>query len=60
MKKTITAEIYHLLHPKMVFFLTSIDKAGNPNVMTCAWATPVSSIEVSKCQGIKVSKYQSK
>jgi flavin reductase (DIM6/NTAB) family NADH-FMN oxidoreductase RutF len=42
MKKTITSEIYHLLHPKMVFFLTSIDKARKPNVMTCAWATPVS------------------
>ena len=42
MKKTITSESYHLLHPKMTFLLTSIDKNGKPNVMTCAWATPVS------------------
>jgi len=42
MKKTITSDIYHLLHPKMAFFLTSINKKGKPNVMTCAWATPVS------------------
>lgn len=26
----------------MAFFLTSIAKNGKPNVMTCAWATPVS------------------
>jgi flavin reductase (DIM6/NTAB) family NADH-FMN oxidoreductase RutF len=42
MKKTIASEIYHLLHPKTVFFLTSMSKKGKPNVMTCAWATPVS------------------
>jgi len=40
--KDFTSGIYHLLHPKMAFFLTSIDKKGKPNVMTCAWATPVS------------------
>ncbi|MEW6419303.1 MAG: flavin reductase family protein [Nitrospirota bacterium] len=38
----IKSEIYHLLHPKVAFFLTSISKNGKPNVMTCAWATPVS------------------
>ncbi len=42
MKKTVTSDIYHLLHPKMAFFLTSINKKEKPNVMTCAWATPVS------------------
>lgn len=42
MLKEIKSEIYHLLHPKITFFLTSIDKKGKPNVMTCAWATPVS------------------
>ena len=42
MLKEITSDIYHLLHPKMAFFLTSADKKGKPNVMTCAWATPVS------------------
>lgn len=33
---------YRLLHPKVIFFLTSISKDGKPNVMTCAWATPAS------------------
>lgn len=42
MKKTITSDLYRLLHPKMAFFLTSIKNDGKPNVMTCAWATPVS------------------
>lgn len=42
MKKIIKSDIYHLLHPKITFFLTSLDKKGKPNVMTCAWATPVS------------------
>lgn len=42
MLKQIKSDIYHLLHPKMVFFLTSVSKKGKPNVMTCAWATPVS------------------
>lgn len=42
MLKEISSDIYHLLHPKMAFLLTSISKDGRPNVMTCAWATPVS------------------
>jgi len=42
MLKQIKSDIYHLMHPKMAFFLTSISKDGKPNVMTCAWATPVS------------------
>ncbi len=42
MLKQVKSEIYHLLHPKMTFFLTSVSKDGRPNVMTCAWATPVS------------------
>ncbi len=42
MIKEITSDIYHLLHPKIAFFVTSIDKNGKPNVMTCAWGTPVS------------------
>ncbi len=42
MLKQIKSDIYHLMHPKMAFFLTSIAKDGKPNVMACAWATPVS------------------
>lgn len=42
MLKEITAERYHLLHPKVTFFLTSLSRTGRPNVMTCSWATPVS------------------
>ena len=42
MLKEIKSDIYHLLHPKITFFLTSVDKNGRPNVMSCAWATPVS------------------
>lgn len=42
MLKEIKSDIYHLLHPKMAFFLTSRSKKGQPNVMACAWATPVS------------------
>lgn len=42
MLKQVKSDVYHLLHPKMAFFLTSIGKKGRPNVMTCAWATPVS------------------
>jgi flavin reductase (DIM6/NTAB) family NADH-FMN oxidoreductase RutF len=42
MLKEVKEDIYHLLHPKMAFFLTSVSREGKPNVMTCAWATPVS------------------
>ncbi|HXX57553.1 MAG TPA: flavin reductase family protein [Thermodesulfovibrionales bacterium] len=42
MLKEITSDIYRLLHPKVTFFLTSASGTGKPNVMTCAWATPVS------------------
>ncbi len=42
MLKEIKSDIYHLLHPKVAFFLTSISKDKKPNVMACAWATPVS------------------
>ncbi|MFZ6006686.1 MAG: flavin reductase family protein [Nitrospirota bacterium] len=42
MLKEMKSDIYHLMHPKMAFFLTSIAKDGKPNVMACAWATPVS------------------
>jgi flavin reductase (DIM6/NTAB) family NADH-FMN oxidoreductase RutF len=42
MIKIVSSEIYHLLHPKITFFLTSIGRDGSPNVMTCAWATPAS------------------
>jgi|GEM_PF-3037926 len=54
MLKQIKTDIYHLLHPKMAFLLTSISKKGKPNVMTCAWATPVSEKNqtVSKGQSI--------
>lgn len=42
MLKEIKSDIYHLLHPKMTFLLTSTSKDGKPNVMSCAWATPAS------------------
>lgn len=42
MLKEIKSDIYYLMHPKLTFFLTSISRDGRPNVMTCAWATPVS------------------
>jgi flavin reductase (DIM6/NTAB) family NADH-FMN oxidoreductase RutF len=42
MLNQIKTDIYHLLHPKIAFLLTSIGKDGKPNVMACAWATPVS------------------
>jgi flavin reductase (DIM6/NTAB) family NADH-FMN oxidoreductase RutF len=42
MLKQIKSNIYHLMHPKIAFFLTSVSKEGRPNVMACAWATPVS------------------
>ncbi len=40
--KILGEEFYRLLHPKVVFFLTSVSKDGKPNVMACAWATPAS------------------
>lgn len=42
MIKKLTSDIYPLLHPKMTVFITSIDKTGKPNVMSCAWTTPAS------------------
>jgi flavin reductase (DIM6/NTAB) family NADH-FMN oxidoreductase RutF len=42
MLREIKKDIYHLLHPKLTFLLTSISKDGKPNAMTCAWATPAS------------------
>lgn len=42
MLKEIKSGVYHLLHPKIAIFLTSISKEGKANVMTCAWTTPVS------------------
>jgi len=57
MVKEITSGIYHLLHPKLAFFLTSIGKDGKPNVMACAWATPVSEeTSYSLCQKELISK----
>jgi len=40
--KILKEEFYRLLHPKVVFFLTSIGKDGRENVMSCAWASPAS------------------
>jgi len=42
MLKPVSSDIYRLLHPKLAFFVTSISKEGKPNLMACAWATPVS------------------
>ncbi len=42
MKKEIKKEGYRLLHPKLTFLLTSVDKKGKANVMSLAWATPLS------------------
>lgn len=40
--RRITENFYRLLHPKVIFLLTSVGKDGRANVMTCAWATPAS------------------
>jgi len=42
MKKDIKDEAYRLLHPKPALLITSISRDGKTNVMSCAWATPVS------------------
>ena len=42
MKKEIRNESYLLMHPKPTLLITSISRTGKPNVMACAWATPVS------------------
>ncbi len=42
MFKEITQDRYHLLHPRMTVFVTSVDKNGKSNVMSCAWSSPVS------------------
>ncbi|MFH1454368.1 MAG: flavin reductase family protein [Armatimonadota bacterium] len=42
--KKIKDNIYHLLHPKLSVLITSIDKKGSPNVMSCAWTSPASEI----------------
>jgi flavin reductase (DIM6/NTAB) family NADH-FMN oxidoreductase RutF len=38
--KNLKEFFYRLLHPKVIFLLTSVGKDGRINVMTCAWATP--------------------
>ncbi|MEW6069217.1 MAG: flavin reductase family protein [Candidatus Thermoplasmatota archaeon] len=35
-------DFYKLLHPRPVFLIAAIDDKGKPNIMSCAWATPVS------------------
>lgn len=40
--KNLSENFYRLLHPKIVFFLTSVGIDGRINVMSCAWATPAS------------------
>lgn len=42
MKKELKKETYGMLHPKLTLLITSISTTGKPNVMSCAWATPVS------------------
>lgn len=54
MIREVKSDIYHLLHPKITFFLTSISRDGKPNVMTCAWSTPVS--EEPPIVAVSVSK----
>jgi flavin reductase (DIM6/NTAB) family NADH-FMN oxidoreductase RutF len=40
--QTLKENFYRLLHPKIVFLLTSASRDGKHNVMSCAWATPAS------------------
>lgn len=40
--QSLKENFYRLLHPKVVFLLTSTSKDGKHNVMACAWATPAS------------------
>lgn len=42
MQKEVKVNIYHMLHPKLAFFLSSIGRNGKSNVMTCTWGVPVS------------------
>lgn len=42
MLKDVSVEIYRLLHPKLICFLTSKSMEGQPNIMTCAWISPAS------------------
>lgn len=42
MKVEIKKEKYRLLHPKVTFLLTTMDKKGKENVMALAWVTPLS------------------
>lgn len=35
-------DFYKLLHPCITLLIVSISQDGKPNVMTCAWSTPVS------------------
>lgn len=42
MIKKVTSDVYPMLHPKLSVFITSVCKFGKPNVMSCAWTTPVS------------------
>jgi len=37
-----TSSAYHLLHPRPVVIVVSLDSNGKPNGMTAAWITPVS------------------
>jgi len=54
MKREIKRNLYRLLHPKLTFLLTSVDRKGRENVMTLAWATPLS--EEPPLLGIAVGK----
>lgn len=42
MKVDVMEDFYKLLHPCIAFFVVSVSPDGKPNVMTCAWGTPVS------------------
>jgi len=42
LKKDAMDDFYKILHPKLAVLVATVDEKGKPNVMTCAWCTPVS------------------
>jgi len=41
-KVDVGSSFYRLLHPKLVVLLTCVDESGKANIITLAWAMPVS------------------
>lgn len=46
-----------MLHPKLVVLILACDSRGRPNIMTAAWAMPVSSNPPLACVAISPRRY---